>query len=977
MDNASIIDREPELRLIGERLEAAAGGRASTVALVGEPGIGKTTLLREAHRRGELLGFAVLDGRSTELESEIPFGLAVEALDRVLGRIDPAWLASLGEDRVGELASVLPSVSELGRHLTAGPPPTRSRWHQAVRPVLEAIARERPLLLCLDDVHWADDASLELLTHLLHRPAAGGVLLVITYRPRPAPTMLLEAVSAAERAGSASVAELRPLTEEAAGELVGDGLDRADLQVLYTESGGNPFYFSELAHLRSTTNGQARCPWPRPADDHVPEAISAEIAREVDQASPRGRRLLTAAAVAGEPFTLELATRIAGLGVEEAPEALDELLALGLVDPADAPRRFVFRHPIVRRAVYVSAPAGSRLAAHACAADALAASGAPLAERAHHVERSASPADQHAAELLRRAAHEVAPRAPGTAARWFARALSLLPDDAPAERRYTLLLPLAAALDSAGQTTDSRARLTEALALLTSDQVALKAAVAASIARLDHAAGEHGETQELLHEALLASGDALSAEATALKLKLAVEHWLGANPAEMVRFATEARTEAGALDDQALRGSASSLVAVALAQVGETEAAKLQADDAARLFDGLADTEVATRAEALVALCAAELRLERFVASAGHSERAISICATTGQRSWLVLATCVLGATRLSEGRLAEADAVVADAIESAEAAEDPLRLWAFSLRSRVLTIRGDLEAAIHAGEEAASLAERLPTTLLGWLADYSLAVALIETGQPERGRDRILDRAGGPDLEEVDPSWRTLVYETLTGAELARGELEAAQRWTERAASVAAELGLPGRLAQAGRAEASLRLARGDARHAVELALDAARRFTGVGRRLDAALAAMVGGRALAVLGARREAIERLAHAHSELAACGAVRRRDEAARELRRLGRPVVRPGEPGDSTEGFDSLSGRERDVVALVARGMTNREIASQLFLSPKTVERHLSRIFVKLGVSSRVALASAIERARLGNGRGEGLDSPGT
>ena len=157
------------------------------------------------------------------------------------------------------------------------------------------------------------------------------------------------------------------------------------------------------------------------------------------------RLVLRGAAVAGEPFEPEQASVAAGTSEQVALAALDDLLERDLVRATDVPRRFRFRHPLVRRAVYESAPGGWRLAAHERCAAALEASGAPATARARHVELSARPGDAGAVAVLRAAGQEAA-GAPETAARWFEGALRLLADSAPPEERVELLLARAASL---------------------------------------------------------------------------------------------------------------------------------------------------------------------------------------------------------------------------------------------------------------------------------------------------------------------------------------------------------------------------------------------------------------------------------------------------------------------------------------------------------------------------------------------------
>ena len=195
--------------------------------------------------------------------------------------------------------------------------------------------------------------------------------------------------------------------------------------------------------------------------------------------------------------------------------------------------------------------------------------------------------------------------------------------------------------------------------------------------------------------------------------------------------------------------------------------------------------------------------------------------------------------------------------------------------------------------------------------------------------------------------------------AELALGELDRAEAWAERAEAAADGLGLPGRTGWARHARAGLLLARGDAARAAEVATTAAESFGDAGNRIDAERSRALHGVALAAAGEREPAIAALEHARSRARGCGAFGPRDQAARELRRLGRRV--PRRTRAAAEGVGSLSPRELEIAQLVHQGRTNKQIAAALYLSERTVETHLTHAFRKLGVPGRTALAAAIER----------------
>ena len=266
--------------------------------------------------------------------------------------------------------------------------------------LLERLPAGRGLLLVLDDVHWADEASVEVLAHVLHRPpraascsrsrtARGRVAGAWPRRSRPPP-------AAASSSGSSSGRSPSPRPSRCCRE----GTEPGRAHRLWAISGGNPFYLEQLARSGAAPTGQAG----GPAHDDlvVPGAVIAALSVELDGLPPAALMLLRAGALAGEPFELDLAIAVAEQADAAALDALDVLLARDLVRPTDVPRRLRFRHPILRRAVYESSPLGWRLAAHARAAATLEARGAPATMLARHVEQAASPGDERAVARARR-----------------------------------------------------------------------------------------------------------------------------------------------------------------------------------------------------------------------------------------------------------------------------------------------------------------------------------------------------------------------------------------------------------------------------------------------------------------------------------------------------------------------------------------------------------------------------------------------
>ena len=376
---APLVGRDSELGHLEAALDALGDGGPAYVTLEGEPGIGKTRLLGELRARAETRGHVVLAGAAAEFEREMPFSVWVDALDAYVVSQDfarhEAWDAGLA----AELGQVLPSLRSANGGAGAVAD-ERYQAHRAVSRLLGLVAEDQPLVLVLDDLHWSDAASIELIGALTRRGPHAPVLMALGFRPGPVALRLTAALTGAR----VRRLELEPLSEAEATLLLED-LDAEAAAAIYRHGGGNPFYLEQLGR---TGNGGALATRPEPgsaaAETGVPAAVAGAIAGELESLSDEPRALLNAAAVADEPFEIDLAAAIADMRAAEALTALDDLLDTDLIRPTDVPRRFVFRHPLVRRAVYESLRGGWRLAAHARAAEALAARGADAAEQAHH-----------------------------------------------------------------------------------------------------------------------------------------------------------------------------------------------------------------------------------------------------------------------------------------------------------------------------------------------------------------------------------------------------------------------------------------------------------------------------------------------------------------------------------------------------------------------------------------------------------------
>jgi DNA-binding CsgD family transcriptional regulator/tetratricopeptide (TPR) repeat protein len=784
------------------------------------------------------------------------------------------------------------------------------------------------------------------------------VLLAGAVRPRQVPERLQGALARARRRGAATRLELSGLTADEAGALLAGRVSSAQAAALYVQTSGNPFYLQQLARTTTADRvGGASGP-----GRGVRAAVTAALIEELAGLDRATRRALEGAAVAGDPFELELAAAAADLGEPQMMGALDRLLARDLVRHTEVPRRFRFRHPLVRAAVYETTPGGWRLAAHERSAALLAARGAPVLERVHHVERSARHGDLDAVRLLRDVGTSAAARAPVTAARWFDAALRLLPAAAP--ERLELLLAAAGAHAAAGDLREARATIVEALGHLKPDALPARVRLIADCARLEHALGLHRHAHERLAAAFAQLPDEASTESAALLIELAIDRIFTGQFAEMLTWAERAEAAAAAVGDRRLHAAASATAALAAGLAGEVPAGERWHAQAAAQVAALPDEELGWRLDAAANLAAAGLYLDHIEEAERHAERVIAVGRATGQGHVFPLVYPIVGAAWLARGRLKEAADLLDDGAEAARSRADAGGLgWILFGRAMVATVAGDVKTAVATGEEAVKSLAPGAGTLAHALAGIALADALQTARDPRRALEVLHATAGGEALELLPSFWRVNGDELRTRCLLALGRQEEAAAAAAAALSRAEALGLASPRATAARAMAAVALAAGDATAAVRQAT-AAVTFADAARLVVmASFGRILEGRALTLAGDAAAAAERLALASAELDGYGALGPRDEADRELRRLGhRPRYRRTRGKGDGGGVQSLTERELEVARLVVDRRTNAEIAGELFLSLKTVETHMRNLFAKLGVSSRVEVARIVERA---------------
>ena len=475
------------------------------------------------------------------------------------------------------------------------------------------------------------------------------------------------------------------------------------------------------------------------------------------------------------------------------------------------------------------------------------------------------------------------PRAPAIAADWLLAARRAEPSlDAAG------LAQLAEVLVEAARLADARGVVEEALAASAPDDGELAARLAVTGAAIERLRGQHDAARRRLERAL-ERPQSSGAVAARLMTELAYGAYQQSRYPEMTRWAEQASATPGCAG--VVRAAAAAMLATGRAFAGESEAAEHELAVALESVQRATDAELAAHPELAVVVPWALLVVERVADGLAAARRAAGVVRGTGQGAAalgvdvaVVLALGLLGRTTDAVEAADEAD-------QSARVSGNPQALqWVSWMRAWALLERGDLDTALVAAEESVALAQQLDDSALAGVGRAVLGAVSIARGDHEQGR-ALLESAS----DAVDPGWLCRWTPWLVEADLALADHDAAAEHAATASSLARKLGLAGARAAAGRAEALLALARGDAQRATRLALAAAIDAEQIDGALDAARARLLAGRALATSD-RAAAMSQLEAAKRQATACGARRVHAEAVRELRRLGRRVGHGGPRG---------------------------------------------------------------------------------
>jgi DNA-binding CsgD family transcriptional regulator/tetratricopeptide (TPR) repeat protein/Mrp family chromosome partitioning ATPase len=965
------VGRESELEKLQALMPRTEGERRRVALLSGEPGVGKSRLAREFAGRAAAEGVLVLYG-ACDAVVRTPYGPFVEALDRLALVIEAEELrAALGAGG-GELMRLLPDlpalVGELPAPVEADPDTERHRLHAAVADLLANVSRGRPMLLILEDGHWADAPTLLLLRYLARSGWSARLLILATFRDTETelPEGLSETLADLRRSDDVvrmrlpglSGAEVSDLVRRAAGNDPDPEL-RELASTIHDFTGGNAFLVCELwravveTGVVEVVGGQARVTRPL-TELGTPESVREVVSQRLSRLAPGTIDLLELAAVAGPEFELEPIRRAAGLAEGEFLVAVEEAVGSGMIEEL-ASQRLVcrFTHEIVRRALYDRLSRLRRAELHLRVGEAIE-TAAPAADRvladlAHHFGAAAPfGGTERAIDYNRRAASAAsAALAFDNAAMRLRTAIEIgIEDEA---ERAEALLELGWASHRAGKAADGQeafASVAEIARELGSAELLARAAIGYeeacwrpgiasqdAVELLEEALAEVDEASEALRISLLAGlaraldfrgererGAIVRENAVALARRredraalarvLVRSYWArGTTPLEeILSMLTEARDLAGELGDAEIQTEAMAWRVPTLVALGDLESARLEVTAQREMAERAGQPfmqHVAEHCGSAIALCDGDLGGAEAMAVRSHEWGRL----LTGRDASGVYGIQMFGVRR-EQGRLAElapAVRILAGGVER----EGP---WRPGLVAVLAELGMEAEARRELSKLAAEGIEGFRASLwpatLAYLSDACAALG-------EEDMAAIL-------YPELEP---------LTGANVMVGHLVACYGSADRYLGM-----LAATLGEGARAEGHFERAMeenermGASTWVAHTAYEYGRFLRGRDRGSRA--------RADALLGEAAALAERIGM--------------EGLLARIRALGVPALDGGLPA-------GLSPREAQILKLVAKGLSNREIGEELSISEHTAANHIRSILRKTDCANRTEAASYAHR----------------
>ena len=971
-----LLGRTRELAFLLDRLREAATGSAACVILIGEPGIGKTRLSQAFSETAAREGATVMRGAAFVAEGMPPYLPFLEALGRYIQEADVETLRHQVGGKGPALASIFPELMERLRPLEAGyplpPDQARLRLFEAVADLLAEIADPRPLVLMLDDLHWADSASLDMLCHILRYQPAGRLLIVGTLRQGEAneSTALEHALTELTRLRRLFRLQLEPLGPTDLGALceehLGGKVEARTISIVHGQSEGNPFFAEELlrgweeAGLLTRTSSTAAWALTEDRPATLPASIAGAVRLRLARLPAELIDPLRVAAIVGRSFTARLLSGLLSQSEEPVEELLQPGLQAGLLR-TQGPGEFTFSHEKIREVLYSEVSSARRARLHEQIGLALEAMPTPagshrLSDLAFHFARS-SDRERGARYSQQAALAAMQSYAAEEARLHFRAALSQLDSRDP--RRGAVLLGLGEASLLASDEEDGARWFRQALAYLEPDDFPARARAAHGLGRALWRQDLLEPARQALEEGLRILGEATStSEAVLLRVELAtlVGVVLGRMD-DSLAHAEKALLRARSLRDA--RWEAPATRTLGFLQVLDNRLPEGLAllEESLRLAEAADDpAEAAEACSALAQAYAWQARFDQSRAISLRREAFAFRCQQPYQLryvySWLAYLDAVQGSWRAAELQLGQAQFAVermashrpaaflnqvqgflayqrGDFLAAAVSIERALGIFRSSDPQELLLCLGTLALSLQAAGED-SRARICQEELMGLLAQASSGRLAIGSAHSCLALLAICerDRAKADDYYSLLLPFRGqhhwfLVDRILGELAFDAGDLNAAGVHLSEAEAIATREQLRPELGRILLDQAEL--ARVDGRPE---AIDRARE----------------------ILGRARTTFQDLEMAPGVL----------QAERRLAELGRDGPRP----PRRTYVAGLSEREVVVLRLVASGMSNREIASELALSENTVAKHLTSIFNKTGLDNRAAATAFAIRSGL-------------
>jgi DNA-binding NarL/FixJ family response regulator len=925
-----LVGRESELAALTKLVTDAAGGRGSSVLIEGEPGIGKSALVRSALDLAADFGGQVFWGAGDELGQALPLLPLLEALRVREPSADPRRTRIVRLLR-GELAA------DPGADISA------ALGEQLLALITEQ-AVVRPTVLVIDDLQWADPATITLWGRLARSVPLASLMLIGMMRPVPQRDELL----ALRRALSDTVhLRLSGLSDAAVAELVAalaGGTPDEKLLRLASGAAGNPLYITELvaalargSGLTLTEAGAVEL-----TSGSAPASLSAAIADRLGFVSRPAREVVRAAALLGVDFAVPDLATVLGRGVADLVSPLDEALTAGVLTESGG--ELGFRHPLIRAALYEEMPRSLRAAWHRDAGRALAAAGAPADRVARQLlsavggaDSAPDPVDDWMLSWLADASELLIGRSPQVAADLLRRAVAARADHSA--RHHLLLGRLADALYRAGNVAEAEQVARRALAR--TDDPDLVVDLHWTIAQCLMRSGSYGDAIEMLNGALARMVTSGRHRARLLVLTARVHSNLGEveQAGHAAATALDAASEAG--DNWAIGWALHVLTIVTAVQGKAIEALPLfdRALAVTEADPALTDLRILLQLNHAVMLSGLDRYAEAFAAAKEAQQLAdqAGTLIRLGQAHG-ALAQLLYEAGRWDEA-LAEAQAVRNDLKEPGCASCD------LGISAAIRFHRGDVSAARARLAAAVPHAERVGNRLIPPLA-------LARSLDREQAGDRAaalaeLTTAFAANAEELEQLEDLLPDAVRLAVEI--GDQATVAQLRTWAGELAAEPDIP-------RRQANALYCRGLADDDADRLLAAAERYAAATRPLLSAQALEAAAAVCAGQDNRDRAREAFTRALELYGSLGAETDVARLAAKFRAYGIRRGPQAKHRQAHSGWESLTPTETKIAALVQGGLSNPDIAAQLFLSRRTVATHVSHILKKLNVQSRTDVA---------------------